>query len=75
MERETRLELAPPTLARSVAVERALFFHAQLIERYGGATGVRDLGALESGSPSVGTIVKAMRVLGVRLVPRLTSAA
>jgi death-on-curing protein len=31
-----------------VATADALFFHAQLIERYGGATGVRDLGALES---------------------------
>ena len=26
----------------------ALFFHQQLIQRYGGASGVRDLGALES---------------------------
>jgi death-on-curing protein len=26
----------------------ALFFHQQLIERYGGAAGVRDVGALES---------------------------
>ena len=26
----------------------ALFFHKQLIERYGGATGIRDGGALES---------------------------
>jgi death-on-curing protein len=26
----------------------ALFFHQQLIERYGGARGVRDVGALES---------------------------
>jgi death on curing protein len=26
----------------------ALFFHSQLIERYGGATGLRDAGALES---------------------------
>ncbi|HWZ64852.1 MAG TPA: type II toxin-antitoxin system death-on-curing family toxin [Steroidobacteraceae bacterium] len=26
----------------------ALFFHQQLIERYGGAPGVRDVGALES---------------------------
>jgi death on curing protein len=26
----------------------ALFFHKQLIERYGGAGGIRDLGALES---------------------------
>src|SRR5271156_3119295 len=26
----------------------ALFFHKQLIERYGGATGIRDAGALES---------------------------
>jgi death-on-curing protein len=26
----------------------ALFFHKELIERYGGATGIRDAGALES---------------------------
>jgi death-on-curing protein len=26
----------------------ALFFHTRLIDRYGGATGIRDLGALES---------------------------
>src|SRR5215472_2376629 len=26
----------------------ALFFHKQLIERYGGAAGIRDVGALES---------------------------
>ena len=26
----------------------ALFFHKQLVERYGGAVGVRDVGALES---------------------------
>lgn len=26
----------------------ALFFHKQLIERYGGASGIRDVGALES---------------------------
>jgi len=31
-----------------VATADALFFHKQLIERYGGAPGVRDLGALES---------------------------
>ena len=26
----------------------ALFFHKQLIERYGGAQGIRDVGALDS---------------------------
>jgi death on curing protein len=31
-----------------VSTGDALFFHKQLIERYGGASGVRDLGALES---------------------------
>ena len=31
-----------------VATADALFFHRQLIERYGGAIGVRDGGALES---------------------------
>ncbi|HEY7753323.1 MAG TPA: type II toxin-antitoxin system death-on-curing family toxin [Steroidobacteraceae bacterium] len=31
-----------------VTTADALFFHKQLIERYGGAPGVRDLGALES---------------------------
>jgi death-on-curing protein len=31
-----------------VTIADALFFHRQLIERYGGATGVRDAGALES---------------------------
>lgn len=31
-----------------VATADALFFHKQLIERYGGATGIRDAGALES---------------------------
>jgi death on curing protein len=31
-----------------VATADALFFHEQLIERYGGARGVRDIGALES---------------------------
>jgi death on curing protein len=31
-----------------VSTADALFFHKQLIERYGGATGVRDAGALES---------------------------
>ena len=31
-----------------VATADALFFHQQLIERYGGATGIRDAGALES---------------------------
>jgi death on curing protein len=31
-----------------VATADALFFHKLLIERYGGATGVRDAGALES---------------------------
>ena len=32
-----------------VTTADALFFHKQLIERYGGASGVRDVGALESG--------------------------
>jgi death on curing protein len=31
-----------------VTTADALFFHKQLVERYGGAPGVRDLGALES---------------------------
>jgi death-on-curing protein len=31
-----------------VTTADALFFHKQLIERYGGAHGVRDVGALES---------------------------
>lgn len=31
-----------------VTLADALFFHRQLIERYGGAAGVRDVGALES---------------------------
>jgi death-on-curing protein len=31
-----------------VTTADALFFHQQLVERYGGATGVRDVGALES---------------------------
>jgi death-on-curing protein len=31
-----------------VTTADALFFHRQLIERYGGATGIRDAGALES---------------------------
>lgn len=31
-----------------VTTADALFFHQQLIERYGGAAGVRDVGALES---------------------------
>jgi death-on-curing protein len=31
-----------------VTTADALFFHKQLIERYGGAYGVRDVGALES---------------------------
>ncbi len=31
-----------------VTTADALFFHKQLIERYGGAAGVRDAGALES---------------------------
>ena len=32
-----------------VTTADALFFHKQLIERYGGAPGLRDAGALESG--------------------------
>lgn len=31
-----------------VAIADALFFHKHLIERYGGPSGIRDLGALES---------------------------
>lgn len=31
-----------------VTTADALFFHKQLIERYGGASGVRDIGALEA---------------------------
>jgi death-on-curing protein len=31
-----------------VATADALFFHKQLIKRYGGAPGIRDVGALES---------------------------
>lgn len=31
-----------------VSTADALFFHKELIERYGGATGIRDAGALES---------------------------
>src|SRR5882672_4374872 len=31
-----------------VTIADALFFHKQLIERYGGAAGLRDAGALES---------------------------
>jgi len=31
-----------------VTTADALFFHMQLIERYGGAPGIRDVGALES---------------------------
>lgn len=31
-----------------VTTADALFFHRQLIERYGGAPGIRDVGALES---------------------------
>ncbi|MGH8241958.1 MAG: type II toxin-antitoxin system death-on-curing family toxin [Steroidobacteraceae bacterium] len=31
-----------------VSTADALFFHIQLIERYGGAPGIRDVGALES---------------------------
>lgn len=31
-----------------VTTADALFFHKQLIERYGGGTGIRDAGALES---------------------------
>ncbi len=31
-----------------ISTADALFFHKQLIERYGGAPGIRDVGALES---------------------------
>ena len=36
------------SLTDYVTTGDALFFHSQLIERYGGATGLRDAGALES---------------------------
>jgi death-on-curing protein len=35
-------------MTQYVTTADALFFHQQLIERYGGASGVRDVGALES---------------------------
>src|SRR3979490_2403055 len=35
-------------MTQYVTTADALFFHSQLIERYGGATGIRDAGALES---------------------------
>jgi death-on-curing protein len=35
-------------MTQYVTIADALFFHRQLIERYGGAAGVRDAGALES---------------------------
>src|ERR1700719_3915158 len=35
-------------MTQYVATADALFFHQQLIKRYGGASGVRDAGALES---------------------------
>src|ERR1700734_2122460 len=35
-------------MTQYVTTADALFFHSQLIERYGGATGLRDAGALES---------------------------
>lgn len=35
-------------MTQYVTTADALFFHRQLIERYGGATGIRDAGALES---------------------------
>ena len=35
-------------MSEYLATADALFFHQQLIERYGGARGVRDVGALES---------------------------
>ena len=35
-------------MTQYVTIADALFFHQQLIERYGGATGIRDAGALES---------------------------
>jgi len=35
-------------MTQYVTTADALFFHKQLIERYGGAPGVRDVGALES---------------------------
>lgn len=35
-------------MTQYVTTADALFFHKELIERYGGATGIRDAGALES---------------------------
>jgi death on curing protein len=35
-------------VTRYITVAEALFFHRQLVSRYGGAQGVRDLGALEA---------------------------
>src|SRR3977135_1015196 len=35
-------------MTQYVTTADALFFHKQLIERYGGAIGIRDAGALES---------------------------
>jgi death-on-curing protein len=43
-------------VTRYITVAEALFFHRQLVSRYGGAPGVRDLGALEAAlhRPQVG---------------------
>lgn len=35
-------------MTRYITVAEALFFHRQLVSRYGGADGVRDLGGLEA---------------------------
>ena len=35
-------------MTRYVTIAEALFFHRQLVSRYGGGHGVRDLGALEA---------------------------
>jgi hypothetical protein len=66
-----------------VTTADALFFHKQLIERYGGAPGVRDAGALESAlhRPQTGyydTLIEAAALLesltsGSRLLWRMSS--
>src|SRR5207244_7765409 len=57
-----------------VTTADALFFHTQLIERYGGAPGLRDVGALESAlhRPQTGyydTLVHEAAALLESLVP------
>ena len=46
--RKYPLQADPEVLKALQAIADALFFHQHLIERYGGASGIRDLGALES---------------------------